>query len=292
MSSAAYLAGLARVSICLAAELFQREMLSGPLKSTTYTVIKLISLQSPHVHWKKADRALPAGYDGALRIDGHRVELCDRFEGSEAVQRLFRAALAEAGVVLDETCWDRVRLRVQPSGGAVDDVSATNTASGKYSCTLPLHRDTWGSNVMAQINWWAPLLPLEPGATLELYPSYFTKPVANTSSQWDFEELKACRKRHEAYPQMPVVVGDAVNRDDDAEPVLIEVGDLIAFSGAHLHASAINRTGRTRFSTEVRTVDRRDFAEGWGAPNVDGAAPQVTRQWFTGIGGAGAGVRL
>lgn len=95
-----------------------------------------------------ADAESPAG----------RIELCDSFESSEDVQRLFRAALSEAGVALEETCWDRVRLRVQPSGGGFDEVSAERTATGKYSCTLPLHRDTWGSNISAQVGPTATLL--------------------------------------------------------------------------------------------------------------------------------------
>lgn len=80
---------------------------------------------------------------------------------------------------------------------------------------------------------------------------------------------------------MPVAA-EAVSRDQ-ATPVVIQVGDLIAFSGSHLHASGLNRTGKTRISTEVRTVDRGDFEARLGAPNVDGEAPRVTRQWFSGI---------
>jgi len=135
--------------------------------------------------------------------DTVRVALCDTFERDDEVQRLYRCALSEAGVDLETTCWDRVRLRIQPSGAPVDEVSAAKTAYGKYSCTLPLHRDTWGSNVMSQINWWAPLLPLDPGATLEVFPQLFLEPVPNNSKNWDFNELRARRRAGEGYPQVP-----------------------------------------------------------------------------------------
>ncbi len=59
-----------------------------------------------------------------------------------------------------------------------------------------------------------------------------------------------------------------------------EPGDLLCFSGAHLHASVPNSTGLARFSVEARTVDVGDVAAGRGAPNVDGAAPRVATGWF------------
>ena len=94
------------------------------------------------------------------------------------------------------------------------------------------------------------------------------------------------RKRNEAYPQLPMLDENWEGREallKEAEPIVIEVGDLIAFCGAHLHGSALNQTGRTRFSTEVRTVHRLDFVADEGAPNVDAKAPCQTTSWFSGI---------
>jgi len=62
--------------------------------------------------------------------------------------------------------------------------------------------------------------------------------------------------------------------------VAIDPGDLLCFSGAHLHGGVPNRTGLARFSIETRTVDADDVAAGRGAPNVDGAAPRVAHEWF------------
>jgi hypothetical protein len=65
--------------------------------------------------------------------------------------------------------------------------------------------------------------------------------------------------------------------------IVIEPGDLLCFSGAHLHASVPNTSGATRFSVEVRTVSAADVQAGRGAPNVDGEAPWVAWRWFKGI---------
>jgi ectoine hydroxylase-related dioxygenase (phytanoyl-CoA dioxygenase family) len=62
--------------------------------------------------------------------------------------------------------------------------------------------------------------------------------------------------------------------------LVIEPGDLLCFSGAHLHASVPNSTGVARFSVEVRTVDAGDVADDRSVPNVDGEAPHVAKDWF------------
>src|SRR3712207_7701762 len=43
---------------------------------------------------------------------------------------------------------------------------------------------------------------------------------------------------------------------------------------------ALPISGVARFSVEVRTVDAGDEADGRGAPNLDGEAPRVARDWF------------
>jgi hypothetical protein len=46
-------------------------------------------------------------------------------------------------------------------------------------------------------------------------------------------------------------------------------GQIILFSGAHLHASIPNTSGVSRYSIDFRTIDRRDVMSGQGAPMVD-----------------------
>ena len=62
--------------------------------------------------------------------------------------------------------------------------------------------------------------------------------------------------------------------------LVVEPGDLLCFSGAHLHASVPNSTGVARFGVEARTVDVGDVADDRSVPNVDGEAPRVAKDWF------------
>ena len=50
----------------------------------------------------------------------------------------------------------------------------------------------------------------------------------------------------------------------------------MVFSGAQLHSSVPNNSGRTRISVDFRTVHRSDVEAGRGAPNVDSRCTGTT----------------
>jgi hypothetical protein len=185
-------------------------------------------------------------------------------------KRLLFAALGSVGVDLRRTCWDWLHLRVLPHGEGEAD---------RRTGRLGIHRDTWASNVYAQTNWWAPIYRISADRTVAFYPGYWSRPVKNTSGDWDLEEIRAQKSR--GAPTKPAVPEPSEPVDPASElRVVIEPGDLLCFSGAHLHAGVPNSTGVARFSVEARTVDAEDVALGRGAPNVDGAAPHVALSWF------------
>lgn len=193
------------------------------------------------------------------------------------VAAAFARLLAELGCDPAQTFVDDFYLRTQPS-----------RIGRAHRRTKPLHahRDTWGSNLMAQVNWWLPVYPLEPGRALAVWPRHWAEPIANDSADWDWEAYKAARRRAKAdgrdpdaaYPSLPCPL--AMPDMAEAEILVPEVGDVLAFSAAHLHASVPNATGMTRFSLETRTLWAGDLAAGRGAPNLDGAAPRVPLEWF------------
>ncbi|CAA9428880.1 MAG: hypothetical protein AVDCRST_MAG03-3090 [uncultured Rubrobacteraceae bacterium] len=196
-----------------------------------------------------------------------RVEtLQKRFRKDDTAKELFLAALGHVGVDLRRTSWDWLYLRVSPHG---------DEYAGRRTAKLGFHRDTWSSNVYAQTNWWAPIYPITAGRTVAFYPAYWDEPIENTSRGWDLEEIRAGTSSAPVVPEP----AETVDTASELRPV-IEPGDLLCFSGAHLHASVPNTTGVARFSVEVRTVDAGDAADGRGAPNVDGEAPRVASGWF------------
>lgn len=182
------------------------------------------------------------------------------------IDRCWRDTLAAIGYE-PETCWlDRIKLRVVPS--------KTET-HGRVIRPLPPHRDTWGSGILAQINWWLPLWPLAPGRTMLLWPDLFRQPIGNDSADWDYDAL--VRGDRQDYPLLPVA---REMPDEPGLPVLIEPGSLLAFSAAQLHASVADAPDLCRISIDTRSVWVDDVRAGRGAPDVDGNVSRIRWEWF------------
>lgn len=198
-------------------------------------------------------------------------ELRDLLKRDVEVAADWRQVMLDLGVQLETTFGDGIVIRVQPP---------TNAHSGRRTQPLKAHRDTWGSNLAPQINWWAPLYETTPERTLALFPSLFSQMVENNSADWNFKEMvRAIRQVGKSdYPLLPT----AINVPNWEEALIISLlpGDLLCFSGAHLHASVPNTTELTRLSFETRTVNQQDLAADHGAPNLDGAAPFATPHIF------------
>ena len=52
-------------------------------------------------------------------------------------------------------------------------------------------------------------------------------------------------------------------------PVTIKPGEILCFSGAHLHSSSKEKSENTRISFEIRTICENDLNSSAQAPNVD-----------------------
>ena len=182
------------------------------------------------------------------------------------LQRLWIECLAALGFEAGSLHRDRIKLRVVPSA---------EPARGRVVRPLPAHRDTWGSGIDAQINWWLPLHPLAATRTMIVWPEAFRQPLVNDSADWDYDALRQDRDRR--YPLLPTVREEPPG---PGQPVLIEPGELLAFSAAHLHAGVADDSGLCRFSLDTRTVWAGDLLARHGAPNVDGYARKARWEWF------------
>jgi len=218
--------------------------------------------------------------DYALKVAGLQM----RHRKDDGIRAAWKAVLADAGCALEALYWDWCHLRSLPPG-------ADNTARA----TRPLapHRDTWCSNLYAQVNWWVTLYPLTEGRSMVIFPDYWVRALKNNSANWDLEEMRSRRRpdpvdararpKQDDYPVLPVPQ-EPVDTTNQLR-LVVEPGDLLCFSGTHLHASVPNETDRARFSLELRTVWREDAQAGRGAPNLDGAAPHVASRWFKSVTG-------
>ena len=196
---------------------------------------------------------------------------------SPEAKLLWSALFAAIGFDMQDTARDRLMLRFQ----AHTDPESTPTWS-RGTATVGFHRDTWGTNLAAQINWWAPVWPITAGRTFAIHPDLWDVPIANNSADFDLAEvMERLRTAPETLGpgQLAPRPTDPVAADRGL-PVVLEPGEIIAFSSAHAHVGVPNHTGLTRISLETRTVSITDTRARRGAPNVDGLARWVAPGLF------------
>ena len=184
------------------------------------------------------------------------------FIHSERSKKLVRAIIQEAGFPAEDTHYDLPKPRTSfPVGHLTTGVAFA----------FPWHRDVWYSAPAQQINWWLPIFPVREDNAMSFDLQSFDREVPNSSDTFDYYRNNASR----------LTTATQVARESQARPgalnhkpgqelvVLPAPGEVLLFSGAQLHASIPNTSGRARFSVDFRTVDVRDLMAGWGAPMTD-----------------------
>jgi hypothetical protein len=205
-----------------------------------------------------------------LPEDDYRVRFDraqEEFRSSGAIRRHIYEALGAAGSHLPDTFCDRLRLRASPPRNYNSDRSF-------FRSSTPLHRDSWGSAILSQINWWFPVYPLHRDRTLAIYPAHWATGVANNAQGWDWKRAG----KDASTPRLPTAQGPV----DETDEIRITVppGTLAAFSAAHLHGGVLNTTRLTRFSVETRTINLDDLLSNRSAPNIDGLGERPGYPWF------------
>jgi ectoine hydroxylase-related dioxygenase (phytanoyl-CoA dioxygenase family) len=179
--------------------------------------------------------------------------------------------LRELGADPEKTYFDVPRMRTSTS----DDYLTSGIAYAFHP-----HRDTWYSAPMCQINWWMPIYPIVPENAMAFHPRYWSQAVRNGSTEYNYGEWNRTSRQNAAQfikldtreqpkPEEPMELDPQVR-------VIAPPGGILLFSGAQMHSSVPNTSGRTRFSIDFRTVNLDDVAARRGASNVDSACTGTT----------------
>jgi hypothetical protein len=177
---------------------------------------------------------------------------------------LLRAAVKDFGCDPNETFVDVPRLR-----GVTSD--SYLTAGVGYA--FPAHRDTWWSAPLAQINWWLPIFDFTSDSSMAFHPDYWNRGIENGSEEFNYYEYNAVGRKDAAKH----IKSDTRKQPGPREPIelnpqyriVCQPGGMILFSGAQMHSTVPNTSGKTRFSIDFRTVDLVDLQAGISAPNID-----------------------
>lgn len=203
------------------------------------------------------------------------AELKPRFIHHPESKRLIRELLTEFRCDGDRTYFDVPRLRTSTSNGYLD--------SG-ISYAFHPHRDTWYSAPFCQLNWWIPIYPVVPENVMAFHPQYWSRPVRNGSSRYDYYEWNRV-SRHTAAQH---IGSDTRDQPKPEEPIALdpqvrvvpEAGGVMLFSANQLHSTVPNTSGRTRFSIDFRTVHLDDVLRRHEAPNIDSACTGTSLRDF------------
>jgi hypothetical protein len=179
--------------------------------------------------------------------------------------------LAEAGCDLEKTYFDVPRMRTAFPGDFLN--------SG-IAYAFHLHRDTWYSAPLCQINWWMPIYDLNSENCMALHPHYFDRAIKNGSDQYDYQKWNA----ESRYNAAKHVKADTRVQPHAEEPIELEpqariicpVGGAFLFSSAHLHSTVPNRSAVSRYSIDFRVVHVDDALQKLGAANLDSSCTGTT----------------
>jgi len=185
-----------------------------------------------------------------------------RFMHDERTRALTWRVVEELGLSPDVTYVDVAKVRTAYPLGHL------NTG---IAYAFSWHRDTWYAAPAQQINWWLPIFDITPDNAMRFDLSEFDRPVPNNSQDFDYYALNRARLRTATQVTTETQARPEANGHTAREDFvpLLRPGSVLAFSGAHLHATVLNTSGRARYSIDVRTVDIRHAAQGIGAPLVD-----------------------
>lgn len=221
-----------------------------------FTLEQLSELFSPHdpehAH-EYIDKATMASLLGEWK---------PRFIHDSTSKTLVRAIIREAGFSEEGTHYDLPKPRTSfPLGHLTTGIA--------YAC--PWHRDVWYCAPAQQINWWLPVLAVREDNAMRFDLQHFDRPVRNSSNEFDYYRNNIARRK----------TATQISAESQVRPVAVQftptdelvvvpsAGSIMLFSGAHLHASTPNTSGRARFSVDFRTVDAADLRAGRDAPLVD-----------------------
>lgn len=180
-------------------------------------------------------------------------------------KRLIQDIFLEMGCDLTKTYFDVPKMRSSTS----DNYLTTGIAYAWHP-----HRDTWYSAPSCQINWWIPIYDIQSSNAMAFHPQYWNRPVKNSSKGYNYYVWnQQNRGDHVAKflkeDPRPLPKPTEPLELDPQIRLIVPAGGIVFFSGAQMHSSVPNTSGKTRFSIDFRVVHEDDVKGKNGAPHVD-----------------------
>ena len=194
------------------------------------------------------------------------LELQNLVKKCEYLKLNFRSFYMKLGFRTDETFTDINSLRYSPK--------KNGNEFGSLKPAKP-HRDTWASNIFHQINWWMPMHDVGKENSIFIAPNYYKKKVKNNSSTWKYKIYKS-KKNYSSLP-----ISKEILKNNEKISFKIKCGEILCFSGNHLHGSNLGKS--ERLNIETRTVSKNDVLNYDIPKNIDSKNKIIQNKWFKNI---------
>lgn len=192
------------------------------------------------------------------------VKFQKNIKESNKIRQKFKKILQNLSFDVIDTYCDRITFRFNPS---------LNQEPTGLLKPATLHRDTWASNFQHQINWWIPLHNVTTDNTIYFVPNYFNRKTKNDTSKWNYELYKEGKK------SKSTPVSTYKPKEEEIFSTKLDYGQILIFSGNHLHGSKIG--DRRRLNIETRTLCSKDPKHYKLPRNVDNESLLIKRyKWF------------
>ncbi len=190
----------------------------------------------------------------------------NKVKNSKVIKKQFSIFLNKISLLPSKTYIDMITLRFSPRKGRQPIGNLKPTKA---------HRDTWASNIFHQINFWIPMHNVSKNNSIFIVPSVFDKKVLNNSNSWNYTDYKK-KKNNQSVPTTPVIF-----EKSDKVMFQLKKGEVLCFSGHHLHGSKVGES--ERINIETRIVDKLD-SEKYDIPkNIDSSSKVQKKSWFKNI---------
>ena len=185
------------------------------------------------------------------------------FTNSSETNQIVQDMLSKLNLKEDDIYFDKPKIRI---------VTYNKYLESGAGYVFKPHRDTWYAGPKSQLNFWFPIFDIDLNSTFAIYPNYWKKPVINSSGNFDYETWKAkfrfTAKEHiKSDTRNHPLALEEINTTEEFR-VDCNSGDLIAFSGSHMHGTIPNTSNKTRFSVDLRILSKNLHEQNIGL-NID-----------------------
>ena len=191
-------------------------------------------------------------------------------QGDRNIRKLQYLVAVEAGLSGEKLWIDALRVRL-----LTPQMRSIAEAEPVYYT----HRDTWYANPIEQVNFWMPLHDVQSTESFQLFPDYFQKALANSSSEFDYGYFS----NHIGWQSTDIAPSHLYPRSlesPNCNSLSIEgpADALWIFSAQHLHQSCCGQV-LSRLSIDFRCLPLIDSSTK-RPRNVDNASRGSTRNDF------------